>query len=612
MSRAKNPSIAVLKRDNGAEKIGYGASTVKGGLDAVKSDVEKALRKPLEPVNFGVTPDSDDNTAAWQALLDQKPAHIHFSVPGTYTFLGQATHDTDVAITAAPGVIIDCSGVGFVGGYWTKFAGAMPQIENLGVDASKGARVVTFASPPSLSPGDVFVIYNPTTFSWSAFRSNYFAGEFCRVVAVSGNDVTVAGELYDGYAAASVDVYRLDGIRVAAGGFEIKGDVSASLINLEFCRDSWINNVKGHHKNNSVIALTRCFNTVITDPAIHNEGDGGDDYGISIANSQTIKVSGGDVYSRRHAVTTGGDAQVGAVPCRDIRITNMTLSNDIGAGTHCADFHGNTEDSTYENCEIYGGATWQGKNNGYVNCRIGALSIGVCILAAEIKGGTHYARGCGLVTFTDPDISGRGVVEVGGNGGGITSNTSEDANFQVIGGSLNGRNLSATTRLVYVRNRGTTHKVSAEVSGVDLDVNDFGEVLLVLLSTGAADSNGFIVDNLKSVGPKQGGKLATITAAYSGFPMKMQKQTGFEEVTTSTGAPSIAGTPVTFRWEYPKTPALTISRNNRGYAGNRIGTAYAQPLSASAMTPSIATDDGANFSSAVTVQLHWHAEIAEV
>jgi hypothetical protein len=574
---------------------------------------ERFIDSPWSPGWFGITPVAADNSGAWQGLLNLNPAHVHYSNPGTYTFLSSSDHDQDISITGATGVVIDCTDAGYTGAYWTKFTGAFPQIENLGVAAVKGQRSVTFASAPTLSPGDVFVIYNPTDSSWSSFRTSYRAGEFCKVVSVAGNVVTIAGELYDDYAFAAVDVYRLDGVQVTVGGgFEINGNVSACLLNIEFGINCFVSEVKSNHKNNSIVFLNKCFNVGVNSPSFHNEGDGGDDYGISIANSQSIKTIGGFVYSRRHPTATGGDNAVGSVPCRDIRFTNMTLSNDVNSGTHCADFHGNTEDSTYTNCEIYGGATWQGKDNGYVNCRIGSLSIGVCILSAEIKGGTHYAKNCSLVTYINPDLSGRGVVEIGGNGGGITADTSEDATFEVIGGTLKGRNFSATTRLMYVRNRGTTHKVSAEFNGVAIDANNFGEVLLVLLALGTADSNGFIVDNLKSIGPKQGGKLATLTAVYAGFPLKMQKQTGSEIVTSSTGSPTISGTPVVFNWEYPKIPSAVVGRNDRGYFGNRIGVPYASSLDSAGISAAISTDDATNFASATTAKLQWVVSIDEI
>lgn len=360
--------------------------------------------------------------------------------------------------------------------------------------------------------------------------------------------------------------------------------------------------------------MKRCFNTVVLEPSMHNEGGGGDDYGIAIANSQTIKVNGGDVYSRRHAISTGGDAQPGAVPCRDIRVTNMTLSNDIESGTHCADFHGNTEDSSYSNCEIYGGATWQGKNNGFIDCRIGSLKTGVCILAAEILGGNHFARGCSFHTVTNPRPSNRAIIDVGGNSAAVDANTVEDCTFEVTQSRIFARNLANNVSLLNMRNRGSNSKLNYIVDGLEIDADDYGNVLLTSDDgTGTADSDFIIVDNIRNLNGLTGKTLCSHSGgAYLNVPQRMQKQTGAETVTSSTSSPTVTGTPVTFKWKYPRTPVVTIARNNRGYLSNRIGIAYANSLGTDGLTPTISTDDATNFGSAVTVELHWQAEIAEV
>ena len=573
-----------------------------------------SLQSTVLARHFGVTPGSSDNSSAWQDLLNFKPGHVHFDELGNYTFLSSSDHDTSITVTAIPGAIIDCTDAGYIGNYWTQFSGSLPQIQDLGATAVKGERTVTFSSAPSLSVGDVFVIWNPTASSWSGFRAAYRAGEFCKVVSISGSVVVIAGELYDDYAAADVIVYKLNSIEVNLAELNVIGDISASLINLEVCRDSFINNVKGFHKNNSIISLKRCFNVNLSNPALHNVGDGGDDYGIAVTNSQTIKVIGGDIYSRRHAITTGGDVAVGSVPCRDLRFIGLTLSNDINSGVHCADFHGNTEDSTYENCEIYGGATWHGKDNGYVNCRIGSLSTGICIISAEIKGGHHYARGCSFHTIVDPNESGRSIIDVGGNNLPVNINTVEDCVFEITSSKIKGRNLSSVTSLFNMRNRGASVKLSYIIDGLVLDVNNYSQILFTSLISGSADSDFFVVDNIRDQSGLTGKKLILhgSSGAYLSFPHKMQTQSGAETVTSSTSSSTVSGSTVTFNWEYPRTPVAIVGRNNRGYLGNRIGIPYATSLSATGLITNASTDDATNFSGAATVELHWRVGIDEL
>lgn len=568
----------------------------------------------INPAAFGILPSSGDNSPAWQSLLNSNPVHIHFSVPGNYIFLSNSTHNASITITGNKDVIINCIDGSYTGAYWTKFTGAFPQIENLSINAIKGERTLTFTSAPSLSPGDVFVIFNPTNSSWSDFRAEYFAGEFCHVVSISGSTVVVAGELYDNYNTGDVNVYRLDAINVNISNLTVKGDMSNSIIDMEFCRDSLIYNVKITHKNNSCISIIRSYNCAVVEPSIFNEGDGGDDYGIVVSNSQTIRVNDGNVHSRRHSITTGGDGEIGAVPCRDLRFSNLTLSNDINSGTHCADFHGNTEDSQYINCEIYGGATWQGKNNGYVNCRIGNLLAGPCILGSEIAGGKLYTYGCTFHGTIDPFTTSRALIDVGGNSSAVDARTVDDCTFEILNCTINSENFSASTSIANMRNRGTNAKLNYIIDGLRLNVNDLGQVLFTSDDgVGTPDSDFIIVDHIVSPTTAISKLLCNHNSdSYTNFPHRLQKQSGKEQLTSNTGASFVTGTPVVFKWSYPRNPSITMSRTNRGYIGNRIGIAYADPADMYGLTPAIATDDATNFSAATTVDVNWIAGIEEI
>jgi hypothetical protein len=572
-----------------------------------------SLQSTVLARHFGITPSSSDNSGAWQSLLNFKPGHVHFDEVGNYTFLSSSDHDTSISVTAVPGAVFDCTDVGFTGNHWTKFTGAFPQIENLGIDAVKGARTLTFLSAPSLSVGDVFVIWNPAPSSWSGFRSAYNAGEFCRVVSISGNDVVISGELYDDYVLGAANIFRLDSIQVNLDNLDIRGNTSFGLLDLEFCRDSVLNNIKAFNRNNSILTLQRCFNVSVINPAMHNVGDGGDDYGIVVTNSQNIKVIGGDVYSRRHAITTGGDIDPGNVPCRNLKFIGITLSNDINSGTHCADFHGNTEDSSYENCEIHGGATWQGKNNGYINCRIGSILVGVCILASEILGGRHYAKNCSFHTIVNPKLASRGLIDIGGNTLPVKEFTVDPCVFEITGCKVKGRNFAAGTSIMIMKNRGASVDMNIVIYDLSLDVDNLGQILFTDLVSGTASSEFIVVDDIKSHGTITGKLLVLHSGdSYQDFPHKLQKQSGAETVTSSTSSSTVSSSAVDFNWVYPRTPVAIVGRNGRGYLGNRIGIPYADPLSSTGLTANLSTDDVTNFGSATTVELHWRVGIDEL
>src|SRR5690606_20796161 len=82
---------------------------------------------------------------------------------------------------------------------------------------------ITFASTPSVEPGDIIIIHSTVDGSFNTARPYYRAGEFCRVVARSGSTVTVSRPLYSAYTGgANLRVYRMNPIRTGLSGMTIK------------------------------------------------------------------------------------------------------------------------------------------------------------------------------------------------------------------------------------------------------------------------------------------------------------------------------------------------------------------------------------------------------
>lgn len=71
MSKAKNPSIAVLKRENGAEKIGYGLKTVAEAMGELRADIDNGDLKPLEAFGGKAKVGFDNYPAMVQAISEQ-------------------------------------------------------------------------------------------------------------------------------------------------------------------------------------------------------------------------------------------------------------------------------------------------------------------------------------------------------------------------------------------------------------------------------------------------------------------------------------------------------------------------------------------------------------
>jgi len=589
------------------------STVLVGGVEA--GEIAKRSKAGFRTIEeFGGGVGVADNTAAWQSLLASGAKWAHFGGVGGYKFLGASTHNSDIMITMSTGSFIDCTDAGFIGAYWTKFSGSRSTLPDLSASVSKGAYQVTFSSSHGLQQGDVFFIFNPTPSSWSTFRPVYFSGEMCEVAAVSGTTVRLVSPLYSSYTAAAVDVYKLNPIRVLLGDIDIRGDKSTSLIDIEFGRYCYAKAIKGKHKNNSVLQFIRSYNCAFENVDIFNAGTGtGDDYGVVITNSQIIKGFGGKAHARRHAITTGGDGEICAVPCRDLLFDGITISNDPNSDVFAADFHGNTEGAKYSNCTIYGGATWQGKDNGYENCAIYGMLNGVCIYSSEVVGGTLYARNCRLISYADPSDVSRGVVDIGGNNSAIDSRTVEDVTLDLSGSSINGIDFSTITSMMLMRNRGTTNKINIKIDDIDLKVNNLGQVLFTALDSGTADSDYIIVNNISST-------ISTKPLCnhngnhYLDFPHKLQEQSGRQTITTDTGVNQVAGSIQSLKWQYPRIPDASVHPINAGYIGTKIPQGYLDigALTTTSIRPWIATPDATNFAASQGVVVSWRVSIDEV
>jgi hypothetical protein len=359
----------------------------------------------------------------------------------------------------------------------------------------------------------------------------------------------------------------------------------------------------------------RCFKPTFINPDISNVGTGtGDDYGIVIGSSQHTKIIGGNVYARRHAITSGGAAEVCDVPVRDARIIGVTLKNDIASGIFCADFHGNTEDSSYINCTIYGGATWQGKDIEYVNCEITSDDGGRVMYSAEIKGGKFALKNCKLITYIDPFSTGRAIVDIGGNNNAVSSDTTLPCTFTVENCTLYGRNLSSTTTFVGFNNRGTTVAVNFNINNVIADVDTINNILRTNNVSGTSSSNFIIVNDVVNF-PSGTILHAAAGSHYLNFPHRCQKQTGRVTLSATSGQNNAIASPISFKYEYPRYPfsfASSGGETAQTYIGNRSAVANLYSVSNTTIRPQITTGDATNWSATQDVNVSWFVLIDEV
>lgn len=607
-------SLVDLAASDGASLIGF----IQSGSGAVERTVEGKLREWVSVKDFGAVGDgvADDSHAFIKARTYAATKGLKVRAPAGHYKLNQVITSGQDLILEGDGLstILDFTGTVTGGDYALEAVGTATQIQDLGATATAGTYTVTFASSPSLADGEVFVIYNPTNSSWSGFRANYFAGEWCEVESISGNAVTVRNQLYDTYTAADVDVYKITGPRVLLRDFEIRGSTVEGLITTTLCIAPRIENVKASHANNSIVYFDRCFKPSFANPDLSNVGDGGDDYGIVIGSSQHARINGGYIYARRHAVTCGGAANVCDVPVRDARISGATIKNDTASGVFAADFHGNTEGSSYIDCTIYGGVTWQGKDIEYVNCTITADQGGRVVYSAEIKGGRFSLRGCKLITHVDPSTTSRGIVDIGGNNSAVSANTILPCTFSVENCDVYGRNMaSITTSFMVFKNNGASIKTNFVIDGLKGDVNAFGQVLYTDNVTGTPSADFVIVDRI--AGFPSGTYLHNSAGYdYANFPHRCQRQAGSVSLTATSGTNNTIPGYQNFKYIYPRTPAAFSSTagSTTVFNGNRPILANIFDLAADRIRPVISTGDAVAWTATSDVTYGWSAHIDEV
>ena len=433
------------------------------------------LKDVLGPVvnvlAFGAKGDGvTDDAAAINAALASGAKRVYLPA-GTYKVGATLLVPANVSMYGdGPGAtIIDGSGATYAnltsgvhisasGGNWT----ALPALSSNPV---AGASSLVFASAPSVARGDIVVIYNPTDGSWSGFRTYYREGEMQRVAGVSGSTVTTQGSLFHGYTAADVDAYVMSGPTTATfSGFALKGLASSAspVFGLRITRgvDCCISNVKVTNCSYSGIELVQCYGASVTDCFVQEDAssDHGGDYGLVVANSTSVSVSGGYYYAARHGITTGGGTGVGAVPCRLVKYSNLTAVTGSTTTTGALDFHGICEHCMVDGCTIDGGMIVGGDHISVNGCVILGKGNGdVLVMGAELRGTTFAFDGNTMQTYYTGASNRGAFFDFGGNSVVLSSNT-------VVGGILSFTNntmdwIVSTTPgapWLYIYNRGYT------------------------------------------------------------------------------------------------------------------------------------------------------------
>lgn len=428
-----------------------------------------------------------DCTPALVAAMAATNGNVTPSLPGRFRLASRYVGTTNFNLTAlCSGVELDLTTIAT--GNCIQNSGSVTLLtSNVIADIVQGRDLIQCDSLPALQVGDVFCVYNSADYSYSGWRPTYRAGEWKEVLSISGNNIVTTEPFYAGYPAGSVAIYKLNSVDCRLTNVRLIGGTgNKQLAVFSLSKDAVFDRVTAEGSNYASLVLDRCYKWRAYSPNIRNLGTASDDYGLSVGNSQAGRSYGGNIYARRHGVAQGGLDAVCAVPSRDNRYYSAIISNDPEQSVGAVDYHGNVEKSVFDSCVINGAVKFGGGDGNYcINCNINASggevqanTLGWIAYFAEVKGGRMGVIGGSHSTYRDPQASSQGIISINGIGpSGVTGLTTEAFTPVLRDCKVKGRNLSGSTRLMVMFNRGASVPINPEVDEITLDVNALGSVL---------------------------------------------------------------------------------------------------------------------------------------
>jgi len=304
-------------------------------------------------------------------------------------------------LTLLDGVYLEGSGVGatvfdftastIAAGSAISGTGTLTALPALAANVALHSKSLVFASSvaATVAVGDVLVIYDSLSSSYSPDGPSWRAGEFVRVVAVSTTTVTISTALWGRslatptvsyVAGGTVSVYKLNPIRTGVSGISMTAKQGKSGITVSLGEGLRFKDLYLTGTNHSHLQLDRSYNCAIDGVTAIDASSGavGLNYGVTLANSQRISISDCFLETTRHGLTLGGGTATGSVPCREVTVTGGTISShSTGAGINGFNTHPNVEGITLTGVSLPHGVTIGGDKTVLRSCYIGAGAAGV-------------------------------------------------------------------------------------------------------------------------------------------------------------------------------------------------------------------------------------------
>lgn len=560
--------------------------------------------------DFGVVADGvTDDSAALQSTINAAAGRPIILPDANINVASRITYSGELNLRGSGSTTeIDLSNGGEL-----RFERTLLSIPDLSTNIRKGTSTVNFVSAHNLSEGDVFIVYNPTDYSWASYRSYYRDGCMFKVDRVtSANQIKIFGVSPDTYNAGAMLNFKIRGRGINLENFKIipnpestpqvmiDGHQKVNINNVTITRGSLYTGIEVH----------RCYEVNVNN--LNAEVVNGDAYPISISNTQKVTISQSALYSARHAIALGGRTGNGCVPTRDVLIDQCILMNRSENGAGAADIHGNCANIKYTNCTLNTGANMAGKDVKYHDCVIYGrdtdfFADGNCVFGHEVVGGVYEIEDCKLITTGNGRSFGVvhfGVGEVSEKWDLIINNVTLQ--------NINGEEENIRFLTLYNNTGGITPKVNIKIDGLK-SVHGISQIFNIVGNLDISDNATLSIDNIDI--PGGAAFFGSVNPENYNIPMRLQRQSGSVDITAENGKASNTATPQFFKYKYPRTPTGFTSINTETasvFNGNLPVIAGISSLDRTFITPHIHSGRAEFWTSTVNGKLMWTVGIEEI
>ncbi|CAM0105720.1 tail protein [Vibrio phage PS15B-5] len=383
----------------------------------------------FEPVGEVYLADFGDDTQAFQDAANC--GSLALNLPESISITEQVVLPPNVSlISKAVKAVIDTTGITTTNVNAIVQSGSISNSTTLISDVTDKSITITVNDPTGFEPGKVIFVRSTLDNSWSgtwgSANRTYRKKSSFIVTGVSGNIILLDTETNTTFEMASTVVEVLEPTTATHKNFVLKGpDNNQSRgMQVQYGYGTIFEDVDTDGFEITGLENLNCRLTKYIRPkgniraaAVNTQ------YTIAVSGSDLTEIIDGDLASTRHAVAIVGNDQ-----CR-----RTTVKKSILKGSFPADAHGNADDYTYEENEIYstsGGLKVGGRNGSWIRNKV--FSENATIIAGiEIYGGTFRFYDNEFYSPSDSTFgAGWSPIDLGRGTAAITTDSRQDMLFK--------------------------------------------------------------------------------------------------------------------------------------------------------------------------------------